>query len=252
MTKSPGEHYKLPGAAGTQALVRRHEAEIQLLQTLGEAPGFPAYRSSGMTASGERWVVYRKVPGQTLSTRFSVVAGAQQPLSIEPPEWHSIVRQLLERVGHLHQMSFPVFHGDITPANVIVSDTGEVGLIDFGVARSRSLPYRLRFHSRQSIAAPLYLSPEQAVGRWWGSASDIYQVGLVTMELLSGQSLGRGLGVPELLTRLRQNPGYAQKVALQTPGLPHGFLAALLNPVPAKRPSARQALALLKEPSFFR
>lgn len=248
MTQSQGEHFKLLGAAGTRALAGRHEAEIRLLKALGEAAGFPAYRNDGMTPSGERWVVYRKVPGRALSTRFSMAAGAQQPLSIEPTEWHSIVRQLLKLAAHIHHMSFPIFHGDITPANVIVSGSGKVGLIDFGVARSRLLPYRLRFHSRQSTAAPLYLSPEQAVGRWWGSASDIYQVGLIAMELLRGKALGRGLDVRELLARLRQNPSYAQNIALNTPTLPHGFLAALLNPVPAKRPSAQQALVLLQKP----
>jgi serine/threonine protein kinase len=252
VTHPQGQHFKLLGAASTQALTRRYEAEIRLLQALGNTPGFPAYRRDGVTESGVRYVIYSEVPGQALSALLCRRADSEPPLQVGLPYWHSVVAQLLELVGHLHGMPFPVFHGDISPANVIVSETGRVGLIDFGVARSRLLPYPLRFHSRQSTAAPLYLSPEQAVGRWWGSASDIYQVGLVTMELITGQSLGRGLNVPELLTRLRQNPGYAQTIALHTQGLPNDFLAALLNPVPAKRPSARQALALLKELHFSR
>lgn len=245
MTQYQSEYYKLLGATKSLAIARRHDAEIQLLQALGETPGFPTYRHDGVTVSGARYVIYRKVSGQALSTLLSVTDDTHQPSPIEMPGWHSLMRQLLKLVGHLHQLSSPIFHGDITPANVIVSGTGQVGLIDFGVARSRILPYSLRFNSRQSTAAPLYLSPEQAIGRWWGSASDIYQVGLIAMEFLRRKTLGQGLGVAELLTRLRDHPGYAQSIALSTPTLPHGFLAALLDPVPAKRPSARQALALL-------
>ncbi|HEA53654.1 hypothetical protein LCGC14_2327040 [marine sediment metagenome] len=236
MTEFPDEHCKFLGVAGSPAEALRQEAEIQLLQALGDTPEFPSYRADGYTRSGVRYVAYREVAGRALSKYAS---------SVELLSWRSFTVQLLGLVKRLHGSSFPVFHGDISPANIIVSHSGKVGLIDFGVARSRLLPFTLRFSSRQSTAAPLYLSPEQAQGNWWGSASDLYQVGLVVMEFLRRKPLGQGLGVPKLLARLRESPDYARTVAVSELGLPGQFLAGLLDPDPTRRPSALQALAQL-------
>ncbi len=226
------------------AEARRYEAEIVLLQRIGVAPGLPLYRYDGFTPQGERFVVYREVAGQSLREYLN---NHERPAPCSRPDegWLRFVRSLLVCVCFLHERRAPIFHGDISANNVIVSPEGLAGLTDFGVSRSRGLPFPLRFPSRQSIAAPRYMSPEQARGGYWGSASDIFQVGLVGLELMLGEPVNMGLSVEEILVRLRQRQDFAQQLAGQVPGFSGSILSRLLDPDPARRPRAGEALARL-------
>ncbi|MEX1227402.1 MAG: protein kinase [Marinobacter sp.] len=239
------ERCKVLGMAGSSAEARRYEAEIRILQLLNHAPGFPGYRHDGFTRSGERFVVYREVAGEPVRRLFEPDETNTYSGYTERLGWFDLTRRLLTRVSFLHEQKWPIYHGDISAGNVVISSDGDVGLIDFGISRSRSLPGKLRFSSHRSVAAPRYMTPEQARGRFWGSASDIYQVGLLALELKRREPLGQGLTVEELLDRLRTNPGYACQTAMRQPGLAGRFLPALLEPNPRCRPSARKVLAIL-------
>lgn len=239
------EHCKVLGLARSPAEARKHEAEIGILKAVNNTRGFPGYRHDGFLRSGERFVVYTSLPGLPLRAQTPTDNAGKAADYSGQLDWHYLLHQLLTRAHQLHDRPAPIFHGDISSSNVIVSAKGEVGLIDFGVSRSRCLALELRFSCRHCVAAPRYMSPEQAQGRFWGGASDIYQIGLVVLEYLRREPMGRGMAVPGLLARLRTNAGYAQKAAFKTGGLARVVLPPLLAPNPSDRPKALQALDLL-------
>lgn len=101
----------------------------------------------------------------------------------------AIVRQVLAGLGHAH--SHGVVHRDIKPANIMISDeigTGRhVRLLDFGLARLASSSNLTQ--SSVAIGTPSYMAPEQTVGGEVDVRTDIYQVGVVMFEMVTGERL---------------------------------------------------------------
>ena len=77
-----------------------------------------------------------------------------------------------------------IIHRDIKPQNIMIADNGLVKVLDFGIARSRSLP---SLTQSGFVGSPYYISPEQAMGEEVDIRSDIYSTGIVLYELLSGR-----------------------------------------------------------------
>jgi serine/threonine protein kinase len=77
-----------------------------------------------------------------------------------------------------------IIHRDIKPQNIMIADSGLVKVLDFGIARSRSLP---SLTQSGFVGSPYYISPEQAMGEEVDIRSDIYSTGIVLYELLSGR-----------------------------------------------------------------
>jgi len=101
-----------------------------------------------------------------------------------------IVKNILFGLGMLHQKGF--VHRDIDPSNIIICKNGNIKLIDFGIAKQIK-EYRDEYsHVTQDgrfIGKPNYASPEQAKGEHWftNAISDIYSVGILLFELLTGK-----------------------------------------------------------------
>ena len=94
------------------------------------------------------------------------------------------VRQILQALQHAHQQG--VVHRDVTPANVIVTNTGEVKLADFGL--SKSYGDALLTNCGEVLGSLPYMAPEQIKGATQPDRrSDLYSVGAVMYELLTGQ-----------------------------------------------------------------
>lgn len=77
-----------------------------------------------------------------------------------------------------------VVHRDIKPQNIMITPTNTVKVLDFGIARARALPALTR---TGFVGSPYYISPEQATGKEVDIRSDIYSLGIVVYEMLSGQ-----------------------------------------------------------------
>lgn len=123
------------------------------------------------------WVVMELVEGETLKD----LVQRDGPLPVEAVVL--ILQQLANALGHLHERN--LVHLDIKPQNVMLSPSGEVKLIDFGLAQ------RPGDHTEMSggmaFGTVAYLAPEQARGDSVGAETDVYSLGCVVYELLTGQ-----------------------------------------------------------------
>jgi len=113
-----------------------------------------------------------------------------------------ITGQLLTILSILHEGDNAIIHSDISPDNIILSAQGKVYLIDFGCACKLN---DQKDSANTWIGKHAYLSPEQAQGRQWTIQSDLYQVGLVFYEMLTGVRRNSGQTHRDMLP-LAANP----------------------------------------------
>jgi serine/threonine protein kinase len=128
-----------------------------------------------------------------------------------------------------------VIHRDVSPSNILLSAEGDVKLADFGVAKAAG---RLYVSSANLIRGKMqYMSPEQAAGEA-EAASDLFALGSVLYELLTGQPTRRPVGLDDLLLTARP-----PRPSLLRSGLPKGLdelLLACLDPEPRGRPATAE------------
>jgi tRNA A-37 threonylcarbamoyl transferase component Bud32/methyl-accepting chemotaxis protein len=164
---------------------------------------------------------------------------------LPPSKVISIGIQLADALGYAHAQG--VIHRDIKPSNIILSPDGNtLKLLDFGIAQLEEhdplfedASYRTQIG--QVIGTPRYMSPEQALGREMDNRSDIYSVGVVLYEMLSGQRAFNGSGAAALTAQiLTADPKPLAEVA---PDTPRG-LQFIVQKAMAKQPTQRFADAL--------
>jgi serine/threonine protein kinase len=127
---------------------------------------------------GHNYLVMELLPsGKTLSDKIKAGVDSQYALSI--------VRQVATALKAAHEKS--IVHRDIKPDNIMFRADGSVVLMDFGVARSVDSAATQVTQAGLIIGTPQYISPEQAKGENIGPYSDIYSLGVVFYEMLTGK-----------------------------------------------------------------
>lgn len=144
--------------------------------------------------------------------------------------------QMAEALAFAHEHG--VIHRDIKPANVVVTgQRGRVKLTDFGIAHLLNSD---RTQTGQMLGSPRYMSPEQAMGREIDGRSDIFSLGAVLYEMLTGQYAFDGSSLPAIVYRVIHETSVP--AATLRPQLPAGMaslLAQMLDKNPQARPDAR-------------
>ena len=142
-----------------------------------------------------------------------------------------------------------IIHRDLKPANVMFRDDGTIALVDFGSARRDADPVAKTL-AGVVIGTPYYLSPEQALGGTADERSDLYSVGVMLYELLTGQRMYAAASLVALFEMHKNAP---------IPKLPdelarhQRFLERLVSKKPDERyPTAAEAFAALMEFSMTR
>lgn len=140
-------------------------------------PGIVAVYDSGEEPAP--YIVMELVSGHTL--RSLIHQGERVALE----DALSIVEQTLTALEYSHQRN--IVHRDIKPANIMITSTGDVKVMDFGIARAMDDLGATLTSTWNVVGTAQYLSPEQAVGESADARSDIYSTGCLLFELLTGQ-----------------------------------------------------------------
>jgi serine/threonine protein kinase len=143
--------------------------------------------------------------------------------------------QMAEALAFAHEHG--VIHRDIKPANVVVTgQRGRVKLTDFGIAHLANSSHT---HSGQMLGSPRYMSPEQAMGREIDGRSDIFSLGAVLYEMLTGEYAFDGDSLPTIVFRvINETPVAAGSLRPHLPAGLTDLLARMLHKNPEVRPDA--------------
>jgi serine/threonine protein kinase/tetratricopeptide (TPR) repeat protein len=165
--------------ARTEQLRERLKLEREILAQL-DHPGIARLFDAGISEKGSPYLVLEYVKGLTI-----IEHATQKALGLS--QRVELLLQICDALGHAHAKL--VIHRDLKPNNVMVDENGKVRLLDFGIAK--------RFLVEDSDAevitvegerafTPMYAAPEQILGARVSTATDVYGLGLLAYELLSG------------------------------------------------------------------
>jgi len=208
---------------------RRFRSEVDVLARL-DHPGLVKLRGSG-THAGVPYLVLDLAEGPTLAGELT--AG---PLAEERAM--AVAEQVAEALAHAH--STGVVHRDVKPSNILFDEHGHARLADFGIARLAGTPSLTG--TGQLIGSLPYLAPEQVEGGPVGPPADIYALGLVVIECLTGHPCYPGAQIDAAMARLHRPPA----VPGGTPRWLGALLTAMTERAPARRPSADAAAKALR------
>ncbi len=139
-----------------------------------EHPNICTIHDIGTTDDGRLFIVMPFYSGQTLKYRIQ-----DGPLSVE--ESVDVGRQIARGLAPAHDAG--IVHRDIKPANIMVTDQGEVTILDFGVAKLEGSDFTKTGTTLGSVS---YMSPEQTRGEQVDGRSDLWSLGVVLYEMLTG------------------------------------------------------------------
>jgi serine/threonine-protein kinase len=168
----------------------------------------------------------------------SLAQAVKESGAFEADRVRSVIGQMALALHAAHEAG--VVHRDVKPANVLLGEGGVVKLTDFGIARAANASQLTR--TGETLGTPNYLSPEQAQGRSATPMSDLYSLGVIAHELLSGRRpFDRGTPVATALAHISD----------PVPTLPNSVPGDLLEVIgrclaknPDERPASAQHVAL--------
>ena len=160
-----------------ESFIRRFDREAQAASRMSH-PNIVNLLDVGVEEDGTRYLVMEYVQGKTLK-RFIQESGA-----LRPEIAAQIIIRVLAALQHAHQNG--VVHRDIKPQNILIDKEGTVKVADFGIARMANAQ-TVSQTDESVMGSVYYFSPEQARGAAVDARSDIYSVGVVFYEMLTGK-----------------------------------------------------------------
>ena len=209
-------------------------------------PNIAIVHDYGETNEDQPFIVMEFVKGQSLSDLLD--EGLTLKRSVE------IVSSIAEALGEAHDHG--IVHRDIKPSNVLINERGHVKVLDFGLVKhfgeqpvsgvdldARTI-YSTKTRSDVIVGTPLYLSPEQATGKQIDGRSDLFALGALLYECMTGQSAFSGSSVLEIGAQIiHVTPQPPSKINPHVPAeLDRITLKALEKRVEARYQSAAEML----------
>jgi serine/threonine-protein kinase len=199
---------------GARALARLNHPNIATIYDIDEENGRP-------------YIVTEYVDGRDVATILKKKEAFRPAIAV------AIARAVARALEHAHAQG--VVHRDIKPSNILISKTGEVKVIDFGLAVQVEHPRTLT-DSPYVEGTPHYLSPEQAQGKPVDGRSDLYSLGITLYEMLSG--VRPFDGATESSVMVKHLEGRRPPLPIRE-GASSASLTAILDRMTALRPEDR-------------
>ena len=173
----------------------RFQRERDILARL-EHPNIARLYDAGMGEGGQPWLAMELVEGLSLSDHVAA-------RSLSMPERLALFRQVLAAVAHAHRHL--VVHRDLKPANILVDASGQVKLLDFGIAKLLAGEDAVATSGELTrlggrVMTLRYAAPEQVAAGEVTTATDIYSLGVILHELVTGLAPYRAVREGKVLT----------------------------------------------------
>ena len=229
-------HPELAASMGAE----RFEREIRLAAKLNHP------HILGLFDSGEAdnlfYYVMPFVQGESLRDRIT----RESMLPVD--DALQITYEVADALGAAHALG--IVHRDIKPENILLAG-GHALVADFGVARAASEAGEKLTQTGMAVGTPTYMSPEQAMGETVGPTSDLYALGCVVYEMLTGQPPFTGANARAIMARHTMEAVPSIRLVREAvPDEVEEAVLALLAKVPADRPqSAKEFLDMLAAPT---
>jgi serine/threonine-protein kinase len=219
--------------ADREAFEKRFLGEARVAARLAH-PGIVVVHDVGRDAdSGTLYIALEYLRGSTL---------AEVTASGAPLPWRDALRitaRLARALHHAHAAG--VIHRDVKPANVMLLPSGEVKVMDFGIAK---VPQQELTAAGQFFGTPLYMSPEQARGDPVDGRSDLFALGAIAYRLLTGRAAFGAENVTAILARvLTDNPAPPSSIVPEVPADVDYVVMRALAKAPADRYPDGESLA---------
>jgi tetratricopeptide (TPR) repeat protein len=159
--------------AGSLRSVREEQRILARL----EHPGIARLYDAGVTPAGQPWLAMEHVEGESILQHC-------RSRGLPVRERIQLFLSVLDTVAHAHARG--IVHRDLKPANIFVNASGQSRLLDFGIAKLSDPADPNETRTLRRALTPAYASPEQLQGERTTAASDIYSLGVVLYELLTG------------------------------------------------------------------
>ncbi len=210
-------------------LVRRFKNESKAISLLNHPNIVKVYDVS--VNDQLQYIVMEYVDGMTLREYLNERGG-----KLTSRETVHFISQILKALEHAHANG--VVHRDIKPQNIMLLDNGQLRMMDFGIARISRAENQLL--SGKTMGSVHYISPEQAKGDETDCTSDIYSVGIMMYEMLSGQlPFDAEDAVEVAIKQISDQPKSLHEIAPQVPAA----LVEITEKAMAKLPQNRYASA---------
>ena len=196
-----------------ERMTRRFEQEARLISALRDPHTITLY-DFGRVEDGSLFMIFEYIDGQSLKELL------ESQGRVAPHRVAKILRQTLSSLQEAH--SFGVLHRDIKPANIMLYEHAgrpdQAKLLDFGIAKILNDDENNKLTAANAIVGtPRYIAPELLVEETPSPASDIYSLGLVAYELLTGQKAVSGQTPMEIFRAQVEAPSCKLPSALSVP-----------------------------------
>ena len=203
-------------------------------------PGIVQVYDCGLLPDRRPWVAMELVAAESLGAKIA------REGSLSPRAVAALLANIAEVLAPVHARG--IIHRDLKPDNILILDNATDGfplrLIDWGVAKLASFG-RLTLDG-MTPGTPVYMAPEQASGRDLGSSCDIYGLGVVAYEALTGQPPFDGHSLAEIVCLHLTREPTSLRALCDAPGTLCELVHSMLDKDPAQRPTAADVLRLAR------